>query len=159
MDSLMNYLGSLERFVIWYSSILTWHSYASYLVLSIDFCVLLTSSLHVILHVIEMTHWSTSTMQTNLVNVNLITNINKSLKTLLDTNLTKFCTTVHASINGFDDTLIHISNMAMLSMEPRKQIITLYNNYYLTSYTISCRHITWHSTYDKDWKLSGHSLS
>ena len=30
------------------------------------------------------------------------------------------------------------ANMATLSMEPRKQIITLHNNY---SYSISCRHI------------------
>ena len=31
--------------------------------------------------------------------------------------------------------------MVTLSMEPRKQIITLHKNYCLTSYSISCRHI------------------
>ena len=35
------------------------------------------------------------------------------------------------------------SSMAMLSMEPRKQIITPHNNYCLTSYAISYRHFTW----------------
>ena len=33
-------------------------------------------------------------------------------------------------------------NIVILSMEPRKQIITIYNKYSLTSYSISCRHIT-----------------
>ena len=41
------------------------------------------------------------------------------------------------------DNLMDSSNMATLSMEPRKQIITLQNNYYLTSYSVSCRHFTW----------------
>ena len=34
------------------------------------------------------------------------------------------------------------SNIMILSMEPRKWIITLHNNYCLTSYSISCRHTT-----------------
>ena len=37
------------------------------------------------------------------------------------------------------DNFMDSSNMAMLSMEPRKQIITFQNNYYLTSYSVSCR--------------------
>ena len=41
------------------------------------------------------------------------------------------------------DNLMENSNMAMLIMEPSKQIITLHNNYCLSSYSISCRHFTW----------------
>ena len=41
------------------------------------------------------------------------------------------------------DNLMDNFNMAILSMEPRKWIITLHNNYCLTSHSISCRHFTW----------------
>ena len=44
------------------------------------------------------------------------------------------------------------SNMATLSMEPRKWIITLHNNYWLTSYSISCRHIAWHQECCNCWQ-------
>ena len=51
------------------------------------------STSRVILHVTEMTRQYMKMMQANLVTVSLITNINKSLKTLLGANLTqKFCT-------------------------------------------------------------------
>ena len=82
-------------------------------------------------------------MQASLVNVSLVTNINKSLKILLGTNPTKsFVQCIHASINGFNDTSMDNSNIAMLRMAPRKRIFTLPNRYCLTSYSISGRHIT-----------------
>ena len=47
-------------------------------------------------------------------------------------------------LNGLDDSSVDNStNMATLSMEPRNQIITFHSNYYLPSYWVSCRHITW----------------
>ena len=61
--------------------------------------------------------------QSNLVNVSLVTNIHKSLKILLI--LYNICT----SINGIDDISIENSSMATLSMEHRKRIITIHNNY------------------------------
>ena len=51
--------------------------------------------------------------------------------------LKSFVQRVHASLmdNSMDN-----SNMVTLSMEPRKQIVTLHNNYWLTFYSINCRH-------------------
>ena len=94
--------------------------------LSIDFCVLLVSSLNVILHMIELTHRCS---RITLSNVSLITNMNKSLK--IQTLLKFFEQHVHASVNEFDTSMDN-SKMATLSMEPRKQIIILHNNYFLT---------------------------
>ena len=111
-----------------------YHTY----MLSIDFHVLLMSSSHVILHVIDMTCQCMRITWANLVNVSLATTISKSLKMFLNTH-------VHASIkNRFNDTSMDNSSMASLSLQPRKWIILLPNNYSLTSYLISCRHITWH---------------
>ena len=123
--------------MVWYSSILTWHSCVPYLMLSIDFHVLLMSSMHVILHVIDMTCQCMRIMWANLLNVSLAITINKSLKMFLNTH-------VHASINRFNDTSMDNSSITSLSLEPRKWIILLHNNYSLTSYSISCKHITWH---------------
>ena len=84
-------------------------------------------------------------MQTDLVNVNFVTNINKSLKMLLATNLLKsFVQCIFASINGYNDTVMDNSNTAMLSIivEPRNWITALHNNYHLTSYSITHRDIT-----------------
>ena len=47
---------------------------------------------------------------------------------------------IDAPINTRDDTLIGTPNMDILSMEPRKWIITLHNNYCLTSYSSSYSH-------------------
>ena len=113
-------------------------------VLSIDFCMLLASSSCAILHMIKMT------MHKN--NANRFSkceprhkHINKSLKTLIGTNIFKsFIQCICASTNGFHDNSRDNYSMAMLSMEPRKWIIALHNNYSLTSYSISCRHITCH---------------
>ena len=109
--------------------------------LFIDFHVLLVSSLCVILHMIEMT----CKMHEN--NVNNLAYVcepcHKSLKMLTQILLTSFVQSVRTSINGFSYILMDNSNMAMLSMEPKKRIISLYSNYCLTSYSISCRHITY----------------
>ena len=105
--------------------------------LSIDCHLLFTSSSRVIVLMIEMTHKCTRIMQTNLVNVSLVTNINRSLKMLLNTNLTAEC--VRTFINGFDDTLVDNYNKVTLSMEPRKQMVTLNNNHYC----LICRHINY----------------
>ena len=56
--------------------------------LFIDFHMLLVSSLCVILHVIEVTYQMHKNNVNNLVYVSLVTNTNKSLKMLFDTNLT-----------------------------------------------------------------------
>ena len=52
----------------------------------------------------------------NLVNVSLVTNINKSLERFLDSNLTsKFYTMcVHTSVNGLNDDWMDNSNMVTL---------------------------------------------
>ena len=60
-------------------------------------------------------------------------NINKSLELLLNIKVLYNVYIILLMDNSVDN-----SNMATLSMEPRKQIITLHNNY---SYSISCRHI------------------
>ena len=102
---------------------------------SIDFCKSLMSSLCTILHVIEMSHQCMRITKSNLVHVSLVININKGRKTNLAQHKPylkiRWCNT------SMDN-----SNMTMLSMELRKWIITLHNNDYLTSYSISCRHIT-----------------
>ena len=59
------------------------------------------------LQAIKMTCQCTRIMQTNLVNVSLITNINKSLKMLLDINLTyKFYTTCTDFYSTIMDSMI-----------------------------------------------------
>ena len=55
-------------------------------VLSIDFCMLFMSYSHLFLHMIKMTHQCIIIMWANLVDVSLITNVDKILKMLLDTN-------------------------------------------------------------------------
>ena len=88
-----------------------------------------------------MAHQCMRIMQTNLVNVNLVTDINKTLKTLFNTNLTSCIQCTCASINGLNNNWIDNSNMVKLNMEPKNWIITIHN-YCLTSYSISCRHVT-----------------
>ena len=73
-----------------------------------------------------------------LINVSLITRTNENFNTPLDTNLLKSFAQYHTSIYGLNDN----SKVAMLSMEPKKQIITLHNYYCLISNSISCWHIT-----------------
>ena len=93
-------------------------------VLSIDFRMLLASSLCVILHMVEVIHQCKRIARASLVNVSLIIKINKScLKILLDTGLTlKFCTkcTYSVSINGLNDTSQHY----VWSLESRSSSIT-----------------------------------
>ena len=120
-----------------FSSILTWHLCAPYL------CEWLASYFTTI----EMTCQCMRIMWASLINVSLITNINKSLKTLLNINLT-----VHASINGFNDTSMDNSKLATLSMGPRKWIITLHSNYRLTSFSMSCRHTIGHHKCCNCWQ-------
>ena len=50
-------------------------------------------------------------------------------------------------IDSMIHTLMSNSNKATISMEPKKWIIILHNNYSLISYSISCRHITWLQKY------------
>ena len=67
---------------------------------------------------IKMTHPCSSIACAILVNVGLVTNIDKSLKILFDTNLTQqFCTRHTLSLM---DNLMDNSNMAMLRIKPRK---------------------------------------
>ena len=47
---------------------------------------------------------------------------------------------IYTFINGFSDTLMDNSNLAMLSIQPRKWIITLHNNYCSTCCSISYKH-------------------
>ena len=65
-------------------------------------------------------------MQVNLVNVSLVTNINKNLKTLTQTLLKSFVQRLHTSVNKFDNTSVDNCNVETLSMKPRKQISTLH---------------------------------
>ena len=71
--------------------------------LSIDFRVFLASCLHVVLHEIIITCQWTRILWLNLVNVSLITNVNKSLKTLLDTSTKSLVQHKRVSINKLDD--------------------------------------------------------
>ena len=78
------------------------------------------------------------------VNVSLITNIRKQEPQDIAQHkpYLKAILCMHASINGLNDILIDNSNKVTLSMEYRKWIITFHKNYSLTSYSISCKHIT-----------------
>ena len=99
-------------------------------VFSIDSCMLFMSCLLVLLHMIKMTHQSMRILQANIINVNLDTRASRrcSAQTLLKRFIQCICT----SINGLYDNSVDNSNMAMLSMKPRKWIITLHNHYSLT---------------------------
>ena len=122
-------------------------------VLSIDFCMLFASCSHVILQAIEMTHQCTRITWANLINVCLITSIARaSRQSLMQSLLKSFVKHIHTFINGINDNLMDNSIIAMSSMEPRKRIITLHNNYCLTSYSIICKHITWLQKYCNCYK-------
>ena len=115
-------------------------------VFSTDFCMLLMSCSRVILHVIKMTYQSTRIMQVNLVNGSVTVNIHckqEPQDVALHKPYLKVLYNMYALL--LMDLMIILMdsfNITMLSMEPRKHIITLYNKYCLTSYSISCGHIT-----------------
>ena len=69
---------------------------------------------------IHITHQCMKIKEVNLVNVNLVTNSRASRHCSTQNLLKKFVQSIHTFVNGFGDTFMDNSNIAMLNMELRK---------------------------------------